>query len=384
MMAWLERRGFDVVLVYCPLPGEGPDEARLRELMDYCLALAQLDGVPGRVDGAIEPTGRWAETLRTFCPDALVKVAQALDRAVEPAMVIANYIWTSRSLRHLRPGVLKAIQTHDVFSSLGGKVIEFGISHGLAMAPQEEALMLEPADLVLAVQPEEAAELRRIVSGPTVLHVGIDMNVVSEARTPERPTVLLIGSGNAMNVKGLRDFLRFSWPRIRDAIPEAELQVAGSLGRAVPFGTEGVRALGFIDDLTPVYAGARLVINPAVAGTGIKIKTLEAMAHLRPLVTWPSGVDGVAPELRAVRCRHRLARLHRGRRRRCWSCTAARYSPPSPCSTPWPGTSSPPAPDSSTPCGTRCPGWWTGWRSTRITRASASPRASGCWEPRTL
>ncbi|MDQ0512610.1 glycosyltransferase [Ancylobacter amanitiformis] len=322
MMAWLERRGFDVVLVYCPLPGEGPDEARLRELMDYCpnliwisrenelrhavarpdlaAALAQLDGAPGRVDGAIDPTGRWAETLRTFCPDALVKVAQALDSAVEPAMVIANYIWTSRSLRHLRPGVLKAIQTHDVFSSLGGKVLEFGISHGLAMAPQEEALMLEPADLVLAVQPEEAAELRRIVSGPTVLHVGIDMDVVSEARTPERPTVLLIGSGNAMNVKGLRDFLRFSWPLIREAVPAAELQVAGSLGRAVPLGTEGVRALGFIDDLTPVYAGARLVINPAVAGTGIKIKTLEAMAHLRPLVTWPSGVDGVAPELRAL------------------------------------------------------------------------------------
>lgn len=322
MIAWLERRGFDVVLLYCPLPGEGPDEAGLRELMDYCpnlvwisregevrhalarpdlvAAATALDGVSDRPDRAVEPTGRWADTQRTFCPDALATVAQALDRALAPAMVVANYIWTSRSLPLMRPGVVKAIQTHDVFSSLGGKVLEFGISHGLAMAPEEEAAMLERADLVLAVQPEEAEELRRITRGPTVLHVGIDMDVAGTAGTPDRPTVLLIGSGNAMNVKGLRDFLRFSWPRIRAAIPEAELQVAGSVGRAVPYGAEGVRALGFIDDLAPVYAGARLVINPAVAGTGIKIKTLEAMAHLRPLVTWPSGVDGVAPELRAL------------------------------------------------------------------------------------
>ena len=40
------------------------------------------------------------------------------------------------------------------------------------------------------------------------------------------------------------------------------------------------------------------MINPAVAGTGLKIKTLEALAHLRPIVVWPSGVDGVGPAAR--------------------------------------------------------------------------------------
>jgi hypothetical protein len=42
------------------------------------------------------------------------------------------------------------------------------------------------------------------------------------------------------------------------------------------------------------------VLNPAVAGTGLKIKTLEALGHLRPIVTWPSGVEGLAPELAAL------------------------------------------------------------------------------------
>ena len=33
---------------------------------------------------------------------------------------------------------------------------------------------------------------------------------------------------------------------------------------------------------------------------GLKIKTVEALCHLRPVVVWPSGVDGLTPELRAM------------------------------------------------------------------------------------
>jgi hypothetical protein len=61
----------------------------------------------------------------------------------------------------------------------------------------------------------------------------------------------------------------------------------------------GVIRLGAVGDLGPLYRQARVVINPAVAGTGLKIKTLEALAHLRPVVTWPNGTDGFSPELAA-------------------------------------------------------------------------------------
>ncbi len=37
-------------------------------------------------------------------------------------------------------------------------------------------------------------------------------------------------------------------------------------------------------------------MNLAVAGTGLKIKTIEAISHLRPIVVWPSGIDGLSPE----------------------------------------------------------------------------------------
>jgi glycosyltransferase involved in cell wall biosynthesis len=112
--------------------------------------------------------------------------------------------------------------------------------------------------------------------------------------------VLLVASKNPMNSMGLRDFLRFSWPRVIQAHPDAELHIVGAVGDTLSGDEPGVKALGRVDDLTSLYERARLVINPAVAGTGLKIKTLEALAYLRPIVLWPSGVDGVPPNLRSL------------------------------------------------------------------------------------
>jgi hypothetical protein len=61
-----------------------------------------------------------------------------------------------------------------------------------------------------------------------------------------------------------------------------------------------VRILGRVEDVGTAYAQARVVINPAVAGTGLKIKTAEALCHFRPVVAWPSGVEGIVPESRGM------------------------------------------------------------------------------------
>jgi hypothetical protein len=76
--------------------------------------------------------------------------------------------------------------------------------------------------------------------------------------------------------------------------------VAGNVSGTLEVDVPGVIRLGPVADLRPLYSQARVVINPAVAGTGLKIKTLEALGHLRPIVTWPIGTDGFAPELAAL------------------------------------------------------------------------------------
>ena len=98
----------------------------------------------------------------------------------------------------------------------------------------------------------------------------VDADVRTERPWPSEFVALLPGSGNPLNQAGLRDFLRFAWPRVKTLVPDATLRVAGSVGRVVPPGTAGVTVLGHVPDLAAEYESARVVINPAVAGTGLR------------------------------------------------------------------------------------------------------------------
>jgi glycosyltransferase involved in cell wall biosynthesis len=56
----------------------------------------------------------------------------------------------------------------------------------------------------------------------------------------------------------------------------------------------GVRAHGFVEDVSQFYETSKLFISPVLSGAGIKIKNLEAMIHGVPVVSTPLGVDGLS------------------------------------------------------------------------------------------
>jgi hypothetical protein len=235
---------------------------------------------------------------RTICHDALITTVLRLQQALGSYVLLAEYIWMSRLLPLVSGNAIKVIDTHDVYSTRREKVLQFGIDD-LHVEAHEEAARLRSADLILAIQDEERRQLQQLVPGKRVVTAGVDLDVIEDAGRPTGRRVLYVASDNPMNRKGLSDFLRFAWPHIRRDVPDAELLVAGKVSGTMDVDVPGVIRLGTVDDLGPLYGQARVVINPAVAGTGLKIKTLEALGHLRPIVTWPSGADGFAPELAA-------------------------------------------------------------------------------------
>jgi glycosyltransferase involved in cell wall biosynthesis len=207
----------------------------------------------------------------------------------------------TRAFPLVRPGVLKVVDTIDVFSTKSNKVEKFGIEDGCAITPEEEAKLLDQANLVIAIQPEEASELRRLAPNKRIITAGVDFDSIDFIPAAARhPIILLVGSDNQLNVKGLKDFLRFAWQLICREVPDAELRIVGAVGSQVEIDDPSVKVLGRIDNLDAAYAEARVVINPAVAGTGLKIKTVQALCHLRPVVAWPSGVEGIEAELQGL------------------------------------------------------------------------------------
>jgi glycosyltransferase involved in cell wall biosynthesis len=74
--------------------------------------------------------------------------------------------------------------------------------------------------------------------------------------------------------------------------PEARLVVAGSICDKLKPGP-GIELLGKVRDAAQAHADFLVSINPMPSGTGLKIKTVEAMACGRPVVATPAGCAGL-------------------------------------------------------------------------------------------
>ncbi|UFN50704.1 methyltransferase domain-containing protein [Roseomonas sp. OT10] len=325
LLAWLAGQGWDMTLLLVPLPGEEPPAARRAELAAVYpnLVICQHDGtvwhrLPGG-EALLEPLrGRRPRAMaallqeddaggqsrllgheRTFCPDVAADLLCHLQQELRAELLIGEYVFMTRAFPLLQPRPLTLVDTHDVFSSKAGKVVRFGVRDTLSLTPEEEASLLRRADGVLAIQPEEAAEIERLVPGRAVLSVGVDIPAAGGLRAPvAAPVAILVASANAMNLQGLQSFLDLAWPLVRREVPEAELHVVGSVGEGLLDPPDGVRLLGRVERLDLAYAAARVAINPAVAGTGLKIKTVEALGFRLPVVTWPTGAEGIPAEAR--------------------------------------------------------------------------------------
>ncbi len=327
MLCWYRQQGYRIIPVIAPLAGEELPPESIAEIAAEFGNAVQCHR-DGRIEYSLENFGDAAASLnhlatpsfatvlnedvpmserqrqllrldRMFCHDALIATVLHLQRALARHVLQVEYIWMTRLLPLVRGDVLKIIDTHDVFSSIGEKVAPFGLRE-ITIDAREEAKRLRRGDLAIAIQDDERAELERIAPSVLAITAGVDFDVVDRSRPARGRRILYVASDNARNRKGLDDFLSLAWPRVHRAVPEAELLVVGSVAKTIANREmPGVLPIGAADDLDSLYDEAAVVINPAVAGTGLKIKILEALCHFRPVVTFPAGVDGIEPPVAA-------------------------------------------------------------------------------------
>lgn len=223
------------------------------------------------------------------------QLEQIRDR-FRPDAVLVEYVFLSKALTLFPPECLRILDTHDIFGERHRLYRQNG------MAPQwyytsekEEKKALDRADLVLAIQEEEAVYFSRLTGG-RVITVGHLPNLPEEDDFPEsgEARLLFVGSGNPINVDALKWFLDEVFDSVRRVVPTIELEVVGRCALSMA-PREGVSLVGPVPDLASCYRRATVVINPVKFGTGLKIKTIEALSMGRPLVTTSAGAAGLNP-----------------------------------------------------------------------------------------
>jgi glycosyltransferase involved in cell wall biosynthesis len=164
--------------------------------------------------------------------------------------------------------------------------------------------MMQRAAHVWFVRAEDAADF-----------AGVSLSLapnVPFAAAPQIPppseadeVVLFVGSAaHLSNVEGVRWFLTACWPKIRKSRPSARFRLVGS-GEWPRFveglsSADGAEIVGFVDELAPEYAVARVVISPVFDGGGSKIKVVEACAFGRPIVATRHSCRGFGEDIESA------------------------------------------------------------------------------------
>ena len=84
------------------------------------------------------------------------------------------------------------------------------------------------------------------------------------------------------------------WTLIYKRNLQIQLRIVGNLRMSTEFPKlPNVEFTGPVDDLTAEYAAASVALVPLRAGSGLKIKLVEALAHGVPVVSTSVGAAGV-------------------------------------------------------------------------------------------
>lgn len=222
-------------------------------------------------------------------PFGLEKMVNELDAQHHFDVCVINYYYLSRLFEYIRIPK-KAIATHD---AIAYKDLKIG-QPCLCITADTEAKAMQRCPHIFALQEQEADYFQILSPRSKVYNLYGNFEYQAQPIAGNHKMVFLSGN-NGFNQNGIKWFLNEVFPKIRQAVPDVELLVGGSICKVLPSlgNIEGVTAQGYIDDPAAFYSQADVAINPVYQGTGLKIKTFEAISFDKVTLVHPHSMAGV-------------------------------------------------------------------------------------------
>jgi succinoglycan biosynthesis protein ExoO len=211
--------------------------------------------------------------------------------------LILDYAFLTPCIKFSRAAQTPALVImHDLFSAVIPDLQRVADGQDVPeISEAEEMDLLAAADLVIAIQDEEAAVVRDRLPQQRVVVAPMAVEPADRASPGDPDTILFVASNTLPNADGLRWFIDNVWGRIRAVRPSARFLVAGSVAWSYAPAVEGVEYLGVVADLRELYEHAGVIVSPLRVGSGLKIKLVEGLGWGKAMVVTPTSVRGVEP-----------------------------------------------------------------------------------------
>lgn len=206
-------------------------------------------------------------------------------------------------IRRVLPVARVAIRSQNVLSNAfrgleRGRPLESWLWRvELSKLQRFERQTVRCADRLWAITQGEADEYRRLGADCNgVWSVGIDHGRYRHVPSGDNRTVLHIGRLDLRKGRGLRDFLRHSWPKVLSREPSARLVLAGQGSTNFADPRRRVYSDGLVTDDRELLAGGPIFVNPQQVGAGLQIKNVVAMLAGKAVVTTLMAAEGLGGE----------------------------------------------------------------------------------------
>lgn len=222
-------------------------------------------------------------------PNGIEKYVEKLHHEHRFDAVIIQYIRLSKLLTNTTIPK-KAIYTHDVFSY---KDLKVGAPFYEACNAHQEAIALQRCPNIFAIQEEEATFYHFLAPQSTIYTVYSSYNQNKQDIVGNN-TVLFLASRMEFNINGIRRFIKEVWPLVLQQKPDAKLLIGGSVCEEITdLAAHSVKLLGQVGSLESFYKQGDIVINPVFQGSGLKIKTFEAISFGKVVIVDPHSTIGI-------------------------------------------------------------------------------------------
>lgn len=250
-----------------------------------------LAGTTGTASNDISSTGHFERMVNGY----VRKKVQHILKKLDPDAIIVEYADLGYVLDRLELPCLKIVDTHDALHMQDNSLSRAGLEKSYLVTLEEERTALERFDVIIAIQEQERELFQKLCPGKKVITLlpWIPVKAVP-AKADSETNILFLGFNNKANIHGIKIFLAEVWPLILHCLPKAKLLIGGKIsGEIVASQYKNVEFLGFFKDLDDFYSLGEITVNPVVAGSGLKIKTLEALTMGKICIASSHSAEGL-------------------------------------------------------------------------------------------
>lgn len=165
---------------------------------------------------------------------------------------------------------------------------------------QNEISLINMFDCVMAISNDEKEFFRKFCDHPKFYHLPHPLNKIQLHKREKDIDIMFLGFSNPFNLEAVFWFIDNVMPFLKN---RKKIYLVGNVTNDIKYlhlnyydkiKEYKINIIEYFEDLDELYARTRVAIVPMINGTGMKIKTIEAMARSIPVVSTSSGVDGFA------------------------------------------------------------------------------------------